>query len=282
MLPVNDAVSRFRRDLLIAGMLRGLLLAGAVICILAGPILGFRGGEMILLMVIGAVWMALSVHSVRGARMAADSPALISAGQFEQAESHIDSALRTFSLFRTAKLLNLHHLAQLRHAQRRWRETAVLCQALLEQKLANLPSLARTALLLLCDSLLHLDDLRGTFDAINQLYRYRLSLGESLTLQLMELDYGSRIGAWEPMLSSVGVKVQLAELMPSVSAARAQALLSLAAQKTGRTQLALWLRRRSELLADPSEIAADHPILADMMRQTWSIAPDAKPLPPTP
>ncbi len=282
MIPVNDAVSRFRRDLILAAMLRALLFSGALVCVLAGPFLGFRDGEMVALFLIGGVWMALTFYSVRGARIAADSPALISAGQFEQAESHIDSALRTFSLFRTAKLLSLHHLAQLRHAQRRWRETAVLCQALLEQKLANLPILARTALLILCDSMLHLDDLRGAFDAINRLYRYPLSLGESLTLQLLELDYGSRVGAWESMLSSVALKVQLAELMPSVNAARAQAYLCLAAQKTGRAQLALWLRRRSELLADPSEVATDRPVLADMMRQTWSLAPNPQPSGPTP
>ena len=194
MLPVDVAITRFRRDLTIAALLRTLLLAAAAACVLAGPVFG-RDEGMIVLMVVGGIWVLLSYHSMQGTRIAADSPSLIAAGEFDRAESHIDLAVRSFSLFRTAKLLNLHHLALLRHAQHRWRESALLCQAVLVQKVGNLQGLARTTLLLLADSMLQLGDLKGAFDAMGRLYRYRLSLGEALTLQMLQLDYGSRIRA---------------------------------------------------------------------------------------
>ena len=219
MIPLDAALAKFRRDLFLASVLRLGLVGGAVLCLLAAPALGQRDGSMLFVLsfLIGFVWIYLGYQSMRGARLAADSPALIAAGQFEQAESRITAALETFSLFRTSKLMNLHHLALLRHAQRRWRETAVVCQALLGRNLGRLQGLARTAWLMLADALLHQDDLPGTYDAISRLRRQRLNLGQTITLQLIELDYGSRIGAWEAMLAGARLKVQLAELMPPVN-----------------------------------------------------------------
>ncbi|MGD1276601.1 MAG: hypothetical protein ABR964_05185 [Tepidisphaeraceae bacterium] len=267
MISVDGVIARFRRDLALAALLRAALMVGAAVCLLGGPMLGLSGDGLVPLILIGAVWIVLSYRSMVGARLASDSPSLIAAGNFEQAEKQIDSVLRSFSLFRTAKLLGLHHLALLRHAQRRWRESALLCQALLGQR--GIADLSRSTLLLMADSTLRLGDLRGTLWALDALYRQRLGLAEALALQLLQLDYGSRIGAWEQMLSCVGVKVQLSELMPSINAARSQAFLALAAYKAGRMELARWLRRRVELLADAPEIAADRPILAEMLAQAW-------------
>jgi hypothetical protein len=59
----------------------------------------------------------------------------------------------------------------------------------------------------------------------------------------------------------------MCELMPPINAARSQALLALAAYKLNRAELARWLRRRSELLADPREISAGRPVLEEMFRQ---------------
>jgi hypothetical protein len=78
------------------------------------------------------------------------------------------------------------------------------------------------------------------------------------------LDYASRIGAWQAMMSSIGTKVQLSELMPTANAARSQALLALAAKKMQRHDLSQWLRRRAELLADPAEIVAERPFLNEL------------------
>ena len=75
---------------------------------------------------------------MKGSRLAANSPSLIAAGQFDLAEYQIEQSLQNFSLFRTSKLLSLHHLAVLRHAQRRWADAAELCSALLRQRLGSL------------------------------------------------------------------------------------------------------------------------------------------------
>lgn len=266
MLPADIAITRFRRDLVIAALLRMALFIVAVAGILAEPVFG-RDNGVFVLMFVGAAWVLLSYRSMQRTRIAADSPSLIAAGEFDRAEDHIDAALRTFSIFRTAKLLSLHHLALLRHAQHRWRESALLCQAVLSQKLGSLQSLAKTTLLLLADSMLQMGDLKGAFDALARISRLRLNLAEALTLQILQLDYGSRIGAWESMLQGVGVKVQMSELMPTLNAARSQAFLSLAAYKSGRLELASWLSRRAELLADPNDIASDRPALEEVFRQ---------------
>jgi hypothetical protein len=266
MLPVDLAITRFRRDLTIAALIRLALLFAAILCIVAQPVFGLHENWMLFLLLVGGVWVILSYRSMQGTRIAADSPSLIAAGEFERAERHIDAALRTFSLFRTAKILNLHHLSVLRHAQQRWRESILLSQAVLSQKLNTLPGLARSSLLLLADSMLQIGDLTGAFAAMTRLYRYRLDLGEALNLQFLQLDYGWRIGAWESMLQAVGSKVQMCELMSPLDAARSQALLATAAFKTHRPELAQWLRRRAELLADPKDIAAGRPILEEMFR----------------
>jgi hypothetical protein len=267
MLSVDSTIAKFRRDIALAAVLRTALILGALACILAQPLFGSGNDGLPILIGLGALWVVLSYRSMQGTRMAADSPSLIAAGEFERAESHIDASLRNFSLFRTAKLLSLHHLAVLRHTQNRWRESALLCQAVLSQKLGNLSGMARTSLLMLTDSLIQIGDLRGAYTAMGRLYHYRLSLGEALNLQLLQLDYAWRIGAWESMLQGIAGKIQMSELMPPVNAARSQALLALAAYRLNRVDLAKWLRRRAELLADPQEIAAGRPLLEEMFRQ---------------
>jgi hypothetical protein len=189
---------------------------------------------------------------------------LIATGRYDEAESRIDAALRSFSLFKPAKLLSLHHLALLRHAQRRWQESAMLCRALLNQRLGALRGLTKPCTLLLADDLLHMGDLQGVYEALVRLYHHRLNLAEALALQQLQLEYLARIGAYEPMLLAAGSKAQLAELMPAGQSACTQALLALAAMKTGRQELSRWLLRRAELLADAQSLAAERPVLAEL------------------
>ena len=136
-------------------------------------------------------------------------------------------------------------------------ESALLCRALLGQKLGTLQGLGKPARLMLADALLEMGDVRGAADAIGDLVRQRLSLAEVLKLLAIQLDHQSRTGAWNDMMSGLTGKVQLAELMPAPSAARAQALLALAAKNAGRQDWCDWLRRRAELLADVQRLAAE-------------------------
>jgi hypothetical protein len=267
MISAESAISIFRRDLTLGAFLRAALLGGAFACVamnlipVAKPVDG-----TVLLMGIGFVWLVLSYRSMKGQRLAAESPSLIAAGHFDEAEQQIEAALRSFSLFRSAKVLSLHHLALLRHAQKRWQEAASLCRALLSQKLRTLRGIDRPSRLLLADALLELGDVQGAYVALSSLYNERLSLGEAMNLLAVQLDYEARIGAWEAMLPKGAAykRVQLAELMPAASSARAQAFMALAAKRTARPDWAAWLRSRAQLLDNPSELIRDRPMLSEL------------------
>ncbi len=238
-----------------------------MICLLAGPLLGSGWPATVAVVAMAAFWIGLSYRSARGSNLAADSPLLIATGQFDEAEQRIEQVLRRFSILRAVKLQSLHHLIVLRHAQRRWPDAAMLCRALLRQRLGSLESLAHSSRLMLADSLLEQDDLNGAYEQIIGLYHQRLNLTESLNLLLIQLDYETRIEAWGMMMRGIWSKVQLAELMPSGSAAQLQAMLSIAAEKTGRRDWADWLRQRAHLLADIDELVARRPRLKDLLAE---------------
>jgi hypothetical protein len=264
MMSANVAISRLRRDLTLGTILNAVLLGGVFLCTLLGGAFNSAAGDLLLLMILGAIWMTLGYHSMKNSRLAANSPSLIAAGQFDLAEYQIEKSLKNFSIFRTSKLLSLHHLAVLRHAQRRWADAAELCSALLGQRLGSLTGLARQSRLILADSLLEMGDLNGSYQAISGLYEHRLTLAEALSLLNVQLDYQWRVNAWDQMLAGLKNKVEMAELMNTANGARSQALLALAARRTGREDLATWLRRRVELLVDVNELTAARPALKEL------------------
>jgi hypothetical protein len=262
VIPAQHAISRLRRDLTMGTALNVLLAIGALACLVL-PIsarLGGFGGIMMLTLV-GVVWLGLSYQSVKGTRLAAGSAGLIAAGQLEVAEHQIESALRSFSLFRTGKLMTLHQLAVLRHAQKRWEDCAQLCRELLKQRLGAVRNLEKPTRLMLADTLLELGDVDGAYQTLSVLHQQRLTLGEALNLLAVQLDYEARINAWGQMFSGIAAKTQMAELLPAPKAAGVEALLALAAKKVGRTDWSDWLRRRVELLADVNDLTRARPIL---------------------
>jgi hypothetical protein len=268
MMPAQLAIARFKRDLTLGRVLNVILLAGIAFSFFFGGAINNQVGDVLLVLVIGAIWIFLGYHSIRGSRLSAGSPSLIAAGQFEQAEEQIEGALRSFSLFRASKMLSLHHLAVLRHAQRRWGDAAELCRALLHQRLGTMNALARQSRLILADSLLEVGDLRGAYDALTSLYQQRLTLAEAISLQAVQLDYLWRINAWDAMFSGVGTKVSLSELAGTPNAARMQALLALAARRLGRTYWEDFLRRRVALLVDVNQLVAERPILRELFQSS--------------
>jgi len=265
MIPAQHAIARLRRDLTMGTALNIVLAAVVVVCI-ALPVRVGGFGATILLTVVGALWLVLSYQSIKGSRLAAGSPQLIASGRLEAAEHQIETALRSFSLFRTGKLLSLHHLALLRHAQGRWEDSAQLSRELLKQRLGSLKHLERQSRLVLAEALLEMGDLKGAYGALVALYQQRLSLSEAMNLLLVQLEYEARVNAWERMFAGVASKAQLAELMPADRAARVQAWLALAARKLGRQEWATWLRRRAELLTDVGELTKARPALWEL----WS------------
>jgi hypothetical protein len=271
MMPAQSAISRFRRDLTLGSILNALLLGGVFFCVLLGGAFNSPGGDLLMLIILTVIWSTLGYHSMKNSRMAAHSPSLIAAGQFDLAEYQIEKSLKNFSLFRTSKLLSLHHLAVLRHAQRRWADASELCSALLRQRLGSLVALARQSRLILADALLEMGDVNGSYQAIAGLYQHRLTLAEALSLLHVQLDYQWRVNAWDQMLAGLKNKVEMAELMKTANGARSQALLALAAKRTGREGLSAWLRRRVELLVDVRELTAARPVLKEL----WPAAESA-------
>lgn len=275
MISTQHAITRARRDLTLGTLLKVALFAAAIGALLVQPLLGVRVDALLGLTIVGAVWAVLGFQSMRSSRLVAESPSLIASGQFDAAEQSISGAIHSFTIFRTVKLLSLHHLAALRHAQNRFADAAVLCRALLGQisraggatrQLRGAPEgLGRSTNLILADSLLEMNDLRGAGECIAQLYQHRLALGEALTLLLVQLDYESRVGAWPSMMRDAMTKVSLAELMSTPRSARTQALLALAAKRLGREEWSNWLVRRVELLVgDPKELVEKRPMLTEL------------------
>lgn len=262
------AIARARRDLTVSAMVKFALLIGALIALFVVPAVG--GDNALWLVGIGAIWLILSFRSMKGSREIAMSPSLIANGRYEEAERQIEDALNSFNLFRTVKLLSLHHLAMLRHAQRRYQDAAAISRALLGQRLGPLSGLTKQTRLILADALLAMNDLRGAHEAIAGLYQHRLSLSEAMNLLQVELDYQARIGAWQQMAANLPSKVQLAELLPAQASAQTQALLALAARKTGRDDWAELLRRRAELLADVTELCKSRQVLWELWQQAQS------------
>jgi hypothetical protein len=224
----------------------------------------------VVMALIGVVWLLLSYRSMRGSRLASSSPVLIAAGEYDEAEQRIDAALRSFSIFRTVKLQSVHHLAMLRHAQRRWGEAVMLCRALLGERLGVLRGMGRSARLMLADSLVEMGDLRGAYEAISSLYRERLPLNEALELLAVQIDYMAAAELWEQMAEGAGQRVRMAELMPGDRSARTQALLALAAKKTEHAEFERWLRRRVELLADVDDLVRQRPIIGELWQSEVS------------
>jgi hypothetical protein len=268
VISAEFAITRTRRDLTIGAILKWVLLGVALIAIVAQPVLG--SGALVasaVLVAVAGLWLALTFRSARGARLWGDPSSLIASGQFDLAEQQIGEALSSFSIFRVVKLMSLHHLALLRHAQSRWHESAALSRALLQQQRpSDASGLGRSSRLILAESLLELGDLAGAYDCLMRLYDQRLLLREALNLLTVQLDYSARVGAWHAVLDNVMKKVDLAELLPTPQASRAQAMLALAAKKVGVADWHEWLRRRVELLVDVQKLCAERPMLWEVWR----------------
>ena len=110
MMSAEHAIHRFRRDVTLSAIVRMALAIAAVACLLAAPVFGVKKFDpSILLFVIGAVWLVLTFRSARGSQDSRDFPVLIAAGRYDIVEQRIERTLSAFSLFKSVKLLGLHH-----------------------------------------------------------------------------------------------------------------------------------------------------------------------------
>jgi hypothetical protein len=265
VISVQEAISNFRRDVTVGLFLKvGLGIGAGLTLGLHFTALGKFLDPTLLLMILGAIWLTLWYRTMKGSRLTAESTSLIASGQFEQAEAQIEQSLRAFSMSPTVKSMSLVNLAILRSARKQWGDAATLCHEVLSSKKGASEQVSKSSRLLLADSLLEMGDLRGAHDALSGLYRHRLTLGEALNLLRVQTSYLSRIGTWREIVRGIATKVELAELMPAAKSAQTQALLALAAKKTGNDDWANWLRRRVELLVDVPDLTRERPILSEL------------------
>lgn len=264
MIRAEQAIASFRRGLAASWAVKAVLIAGAVGSLLAEALFRPVISGPVLLALVGAAWIILSYRSVKGSRMVAQSPLLIAAGQYEQAERQIGEALGAFSMFRVIRLRSLHALALLRHAQKRWGDAAILCRALLGESLASLPAMKRSAQLMLADALLEVGDLGGAYEAIGGLYQQRLSLPEAVELNRLQTDYLTRVDGWGEIFAGIRQKAEMAELLPPAKSARCQAMLALAAKRLGKDDWHNFLLRRAELIGDMPALVSQRPLLSEL------------------
>ena len=265
MISVQQAISRFRRDTTLSTVLKtALAFCLAAVLMLHFIPLGKTLDPTFLLIALGIIWMMLWHYTAKGSRLAAESSSLIASGRLDQAEAQIEQSLKAFSMSRSVKSMSLLNLALVRLAQKRWPDTALLCREVLSTPKNTPEHLSKSGRLMLADSLLEMGDLRGAHEALSGLYQHRLTLSEALNLLRVQTDYLSRIGAWPQLFEGVSTKIALAEIMPTPNAARVQAMLALAAKKTGKPQWSDWLKRRVELLVDVRDLATERPALWEL------------------
>lgn len=206
-------------------------------------------------------WVMLVVRSIRRQQELLGVPMLIEHHQQEQADRVIADSLRTFTIFRAPRVQALQHLAFIRHGQRRAQDAARLASELLRYRLN--PPTATAVRLLSAESALDLNDLHAAHAALSALPA-PASLAESMKLMQLQTDYCVRTGAWSAALENLPWKIELAELLPTESAAWVQALLALAAMKQGLADWRIWLQRRAELLVDRAALVERQPLLSQL------------------
>ncbi|MEM9416235.1 MAG: hypothetical protein AAGA29_12280 [Planctomycetota bacterium] len=200
---------------------------------------------------VPAIWLPITLTTQRVARLLPQVGATLTTDP-ERAEHLIANALNSRPVMTWARLLTYHRLAALRHQQRRFDETASICQHILSQPLTGPAAAAKPSLLLiLTEAHLALGNLVGAYHTLSELHRTRLGLAGAMQRLALQTRYALKAGAYEHALDHGRQKMQLAELMPPPQCGVMHAMLAEAAKQTGRGKLAAWLWERAQLISPP-------------------------------
>lgn len=256
----QQAISLFRRWLMLGRAIRIALWAALVAMALLGSylVVGFP--------LLAVAYVMIMVATTRTTRLALEGSSLIAAGQLDLAEDSVGRSIRGFSVHRDGKALGLQQLAMLRHAQKRWADSAALTRELLARQPAK-PSaseMEKQSRLVLVDSLLELGDIQSAGLELARLEQLPLNLKELLSLTALRTDFLARSGEWNGLFQQIERTTALAEIMPARMGARVEAMLALAAKKLGRDDWASYLTRRVELLVDMDELVKHRPMLWEL------------------
>lgn len=261
---------RFMRQLAIDDAARWVALVTLLLCVVAAVATEWLAlserSLMVLVIFVAGLWVGISVLSARAAQQLPQISAMLEVDH-TTAEAALARTLRRWPMQRSVRLLLYHRLAVLRHRQQRYAEAAAVSQALLAVRLGQAGQVRPHLLLILAESRLAIGDLVGTYQALADLHRARLSLVEVLQLLAVQTRYEIATGQERAALDRIDRKIQLIELMPMPQCGALHAMLAVAAQRCQQTQLADWLRRRAELLCEPDQLQAylsDRPATVDM------------------
>ncbi len=269
-------IATVRRHFRLAWLIRsGLLVLAVGACV--GMFLSNGGGEReeqmsSALLLVGLSWMLLMVISIRQIRRANQASVYIASGRLDLAEQQLKGALVAFSLYRQGKLLICHNLAVVAHGKKNYDAAATLCDGVLSMRKALSRNVDRLCRILLADSRLFLGEADSAAAALQPLSSGDGGLGLPTRLMLLpvELRCQTVLGAFSEAVSSLSVKIKLAELLDSAKAALVHALLARACRETGQVAAADFLLRRARLYHNLGELAQDYPFLRDSAIDTPS------------
>ncbi len=261
-ISADRAVARARAAMLLSTAVRTVIVVMAIVGMAMVVVLHDDSAGSVILLSAISFWLMLTLHTVRNQQGLRRVGLMIESRRFDDAEQTLAGALGSFSLYRAPVLQALQNLAALRHLQQRFDQTRILSAELLRHD--PRPQSSRPIRLLLAEAALALDDLHTAHATLTQIGNSGSSLRETLKLTELQIDYCVRIGAWPQALENLPWKIELAELLPTESAAHVQALLALAAMKLHRLDWASWLRHRVELLVDPNPLIERRPILREV------------------
>jgi hypothetical protein len=200
-------------------------------------------------------WVALNTTNTRVFRQLPHLTAMLD-HDLGAAEALLAESLDRRPLQRSVRLLLYHRLAVLRHRQRRFAEAAGIAASVLSRRLGRAEPVRANLLLIVAESALECGDLPRAAVALESMGRRPLSLIESVQRLALQTRYDVAAGRDAESLAELERKLPLIELMPAPQCGAVHALLAQAATRTGRIDLADWLRRRAELLATAEQLKA--------------------------
>ena len=264
-LSAEQAITLARRWIVGSWLLNAVLFGLVIVATVWGYVsgLGLAPG-----FAVGVLYFVVLVAGVQSRQLVLAAVPLIAAGDFVEAEQQLGQSLRSFSLLRSTKLIGLQQLATLRHAESKWADAARICRELSNRRGGTgRPGSGFDVQnrLMLAESLVELGDVHGAGVELLGLASLQLDLRETLLLTLVRLDVQSRMGHWEAMMADPQATMNLIELMPTVPAARAYALMALAADRVKAAGWRALFARRATLLMDANDIVANRPIVREAL-----------------
>jgi hypothetical protein len=258
-----------RRDLVIAGVVRGatlaILAAGFTASIVwsdvPDPDAFLWAGTMTAVF----VWIMLSFVSMRQLKAANHANLLIANGRLDLAEQQLIESMRAFSIYATSKLMACHNLAVVAHGRGDYAAAAELCGGVLRRGTRIRRPARRMTRILLADCKLCLGDPSEAGDALTgmTLHEPDMPLAERLLLLPVLLRHELATGAPARAVDNLREKVRLAERLDAPRAAFVHELLSRACEAVGKIDASQWLLRRAALYHDLDDLPARYSIRPD-------------------